>query len=126
MEPAIGATNTIYTYTFVSGIDQVGNAGQIPSSGAIQMNHFRGTANSPSNTSRGMAGFWFRQSIGSSGGWSNHQVYVVIQGTFGTNYQAEILGILHLVLIVILMFLQKMEFLQLDFMEVMLTKIVVG
>ena len=88
MEPAIGATNTIYTYTFVSGIDQVGNAGQIPSSGAIQMNHFRGTANSPSNTSRGMAGFWFRQSIGSSGGWSNHQVYVVIQGTFGTNYQA--------------------------------------
>ena len=42
--------------TFVSGIDQVGNAGQIPSSGAIQMNHFRGT-NSPSNTSRGMAGF---------------------------------------------------------------------
>ena len=87
-EPALGATSTIYTYTFTSGIDQVGNAGQIPSSGAIQMNHFRGTSKNPSSTSRGMAGFWWRKSQGSSGTWGNYAVYVVIQGTFGTNYAA--------------------------------------
>jgi hypothetical protein len=35
-----------------------------------------------------MAGFWWRKSQGSSGTWGNYAVYVVIQGTFGTNYAA--------------------------------------
>ena len=38
------------TWTTTSGIDQVGNAGQIPSSGAIQMNHFRGTNGSATSS----------------------------------------------------------------------------
>ena len=40
------------TWTTTSGIDQVGNAGQIPSSGAIQMNHFRGTNGSATSSNR--------------------------------------------------------------------------
>ena len=86
--PAIGATSTVYTYTFVSGIDQVGNAGQIPSSGAIQMNHFRGTDNNPTNTLRYVAGFYSKQSAGLGGTWSNHIFQIVIAGTWGTNYDA--------------------------------------
>ena len=48
--PAIGATATTYTYAFKEGVDQVGNAGQIPSSGAISFDHFRGTDNNPTTT----------------------------------------------------------------------------
>ena len=87
--PAIGASGTVYTYTFVSGIDQVGNAGQIPSSGTIQMNHFRGTANNPTNTARYVSGFWWRQSTSSNGAWGNHLVSFTIAGTFGTQYASN-------------------------------------
>lgn len=85
--PAIGGTGTVYTYAFKEGIDQVGNAGQIPSSGAIQMNHFRGTSNNPTITNRYVAGFFSKQSMGLSGTWSNHGFNLAIAGTWGTNYQ---------------------------------------
>jgi len=84
--PSIG-TATTYTYALKEGVDQVGNAGQIPSSGAISFNHFRGTANTPTTTNRYVAGFWAQQSTGNSSTWSNHSWRFAIGGTWGTNFQ---------------------------------------
>ena len=83
------------------------------------MNHFRGT-NSPS-TYKSWYGLWilvYQSSGNPSGPWSNHQIWI-IQGTFGTNYQAGN-NWSNVVLFVILMFLQKMELLLLDGMAQML------
>ena len=86
--PAIGATGTIYTYQFKTGVDQVGNAGQIPSSGTISFDHFRGTDNNPTTTNRYVSAFYSKQNAGLSGTWSNHIFYFTIGGTWGTQYLA--------------------------------------
>tara|TARA_B100000925_G_scaffold248647_1_gene199410 strand:+ start:544 stop:1323 length:780 start_codon:yes stop_codon:yes gene_type:complete len=87
--PAIGQ-QTLETWTFVTGRDQVGNAGQIPSSGAIQMNHFRGTSSGPASTSTVASwGIWGRQAYNNLGGnttWGNHTIYVTVTGWHGTTY----------------------------------------
>ena len=73
------------TWTTTSGIDQVGNAGQIPSSGAIQMNHFRGTNGSATSSNLVSYGFQVYQSSGNpSGPWST-TVQIWIAGHYGTN-----------------------------------------
>jgi len=73
------------TWTTTSGIDQVGNAGQIPSSGAIQMNHFRGTNGSATSSNLVSYGFQVYQSSGNpSGPWST-SVQIWISGHYGTN-----------------------------------------
>lgn len=83
--PYIGGQPNV-TYTFKVGVDQVGNSGQIPSSGAISFNHFRGTDNNPTTTLRYVAGFYSKQSMGLAGTWSNHSFTLVIGGTWGSNY----------------------------------------
>jgi hypothetical protein len=85
--PYIGGQSTL-TYAFKEGIDQVGNAGQIPSSGAISFNHFRGTDNNPTTTNRYTAGFWASQSKTNNGAWGNLNFALAIGGTWGTNYNA--------------------------------------
>ena len=85
--PYIGGQSNV-TYSLKEGVDQVGNAGQIPSSGAISFNHFRGTDNNPTTTLRYVAGFYSKQSMGLAGTWSNHSIQIVIGGTWGTNYAA--------------------------------------
>ena len=73
------------TWTTTSGIDQVGNAGQIPSSGAIQMNHFRGTNGSATSSNLLSYGFQVYQSSGNpSGPWST-TLTLWISGHYGTN-----------------------------------------
>ena len=76
------------TWTTTSGIDQVGNAGQIPSSGAIQMNHFRGTNGSASSSNLVCYGFgiYGTSSTSASSGFGNFIAFCFIAGHYGTNY----------------------------------------
>ena len=82
------------TTTKVTGIDQVGNAGQIPSSGAIQMDHFRGT--NASGTSTNLVKYVFTlyhaSTASASSGFGNYDAYVFVSGHHGTNGAAEHLG----------------------------------
>ena len=60
MEPC--GTNTIYTYTYIRHTS--GNHFANNGSGAIQMNHFRGTSKkNPSSTSRSMASLWWSHQV---------------------------------------------------------------
>ena len=75
------------TWTTTSGIDQVGNAGQIPSSGTIQMNHFRGT--NGSGTSTNIVAYLFQiyvySTTAASGPYANGVQFLFIAGHFGTS-----------------------------------------
>ena len=87
--PQIGQQSS-ETWTFVTGRDQVGNAGQIPSSGAIQFNHFRGTSSGPASTSTLTAfALWGQQAYNTLYGgatWGNITINFSVAGTHGTNY----------------------------------------
>jgi hypothetical protein len=74
------------TTTKVTGIDQVGNAGQIPSSGTIQFNHFRGTNGSGTSTNLVKYGFvlYHASNTSSSSGFSNYDAWLWISGHYGT------------------------------------------
>lgn len=87
--PSIGQ-QTSETWTHVTGRDQVGNAGQIPGSGTIQMNHFRGTSSGPASTSTVTSwGLWCQQSYNDLYGnstWGNLTVNFTVTGHYGTTY----------------------------------------
>tara|TARA_B100002019_G_scaffold56036_1_gene48131 strand:- start:332 stop:1075 length:744 start_codon:yes stop_codon:yes gene_type:complete len=78
------------TWTTTSGIDQVGNAGQIPSSGAIQFNHFRGTNGSASSSNLVCYGFKFYQisTTSASSGFAGY-ISCYIAGHYGTSYSGS-------------------------------------
>ena len=68
---------------------RVGNAGQIPSSGAIQFNHFRGTNGSASSSNLVCYGFKFYQTKVQVLHQVLQDIYLVIlQGHYGTSYQS--------------------------------------
>ena len=71
------------TWTTTTGRDVSGNAGAIPSSGAIQMNHFRGTS-SGSSSNLLSYGFGLYQSS-STGTFGNALFFCWIQGHYGTS-----------------------------------------
>jgi len=82
-----GVGSSSATWTTTSGIDQVGNAGQIPSSGTIQMNHFRGT--NGSGTSTNIVAYLFQiyvySTTAASGPYANGVQFLFIAGHFGTS-----------------------------------------
>ena len=79
------------TTTKITGRNQVGNAGQIPASGTIQMNHFRGT--NASGTSTNLVKYAFTLYHASStlsggtasSGFGNYDAYLFVSGHIGTN-----------------------------------------
>jgi len=85
--PAFGAASQ--AYATLTGIDQVGEAGQIPSSGAIQFNHFRGTTGSGTTTTVTTYAIMGVQAYSNppSSSFGNLSMQVYISGTYGTNYQ---------------------------------------
>ena len=85
--PLSGYGSGSATTTKVTGIDQVGNAGQIPSSGAIQFNHFRGTNGSSTSTNLVKYAFtlYHASTTSSSSGFGNYDAYLFISGHIGTN-----------------------------------------
>ena len=83
--PAYGASSQ--SFTTRTGIDKTGNAGAIPTSGAIQFNHFRGTNSSGTNTTVMLWGIRGVQSKTDNNAWGNITMQLYVEGTFGTNYQ---------------------------------------
>ena len=81
-QPALGS-NSAGT-SKVTGTDKTGNAGAVPSSGAIQLNHFRGTAKG-TTTSYTCYG-WINRS--GQGILSYYQMYLYIAGHWGTNNES--------------------------------------
>ena len=81
------------TSSKLSGRDIIGNAGTVPSSGTIQMNHFRATA-APTSTSYTMYSCWRRYSSSSgyggyfqvsvAGHWGSNQSYNMGSTAFGS------------------------------------------
>jgi hypothetical protein len=88
--PLGGFGSASATTTKVTGIDQVGEAGQIPSSGAIQFNHFRGTTGSGTSTNLVMYGFVLYHATSTlsggsaSSGFGNYSPYLWVSGHHGT------------------------------------------
>ncbi len=87
--PLSGFGSSSATTTKVTGIDQVGNAGQIPSSGTIQFNHFRGTNGSSTSTNLVKYGFvlYHASTTSASSGFGNYDAYLFVSGHHGTNGQ---------------------------------------
>lgn len=71
------------TLSYTTGIDKTGNAGAIPSSGAIQTNHFRGTNSSGTSSSIVCLGVANYRDTGAT---FQHIGYVWYQGHIGTPY----------------------------------------
>ena len=76
-------------YSVRTGVDHVGNAGQIPSSGAIQFNHFRGT-NAPTTTNYTVYGGLHTRAHG--GLYPGGPFTVWIGGHWGPTNQGGIFG----------------------------------
>lgn len=76
-----------------TGVDKTGNAGAIPSSGAIQANHFRGTS---SGTNNALTCYGMVASMKSGGGYFPTSLAMYFAGhvgtpyTFGTTYSGSI------------------------------------
>lgn len=68
----------------ISGVDKTGNAGAIPASGTISLNHFRGTNSSGTNTPLTCYGIVYRRDTGNSFFPSTCQMYFA--GHVGTAY----------------------------------------
>ena len=85
--PLSGYGSGSATTTKITGIDQVGNAGQIPSSGTIQFNHFRGTNGSGTSTNLVKYAFtlYHASTTSSSSGFGNYDAYLFVSGHYGTN-----------------------------------------
>jgi hypothetical protein len=66
-----------------TGVDKTGNAGAIPSSGAIQANHFRGTS---SGTNTPLTCYGMVSNYGSGGGFFPHTLAFYFAGHVGTPY----------------------------------------
>ena len=84
--PALGSTSGV-AVTKLTGRDIAGNAGNIPASGAIQMNHFRGTA-APVNTGFTIWSFVatnLRITGPSPGSFGTPTITIRISGHHGTN-----------------------------------------
>ena len=77
------------TVTKYTGVDHVGNAGQIPSSGAIQFNHFRGT-NKAAPTTYTCYGILHARSAG--GTYPGGSLTMWLAGHWGPNNQGGIFG----------------------------------
>lgn len=71
------------TLSYTTGIDKTGNAGAIPSSGAIQTNHFRGTNSSGTSNSIVCLGV---VNYRDTGGTFQNLGYVFFQGHVGTAF----------------------------------------
>lgn len=82
--PALGSTSGV-AVTKLTGRDISGNAGTIPTSGAIQMNHFRGTA-APVNSGFTIWSFYATNArINTTGAaFGTPQIIIRISGTHGT------------------------------------------
>ena len=82
--PALGTTSGV-AVAKLTGRDVAGNAGNIPTSGAIQMNHFRGTA-APVNSGFTIWSFYATNSrINTTGAaFGTPNIVIRISGTHGT------------------------------------------
>ena len=82
--PALGTTTGV-AVTKLTGRDIAGNAGTIPASGTIQMNHFRGTA-APVNSGFTVWSFYGTNTrITPTGSFGTPQIIIRISGHHGTN-----------------------------------------
>lgn len=82
--PALGSTSGV-AVTKLTGRDIAGNAGNIPASGTIQMNHFRGTA-APVNSGFTVWSFYGTNTrITPTGSFGTPQIIIRISGHHGTN-----------------------------------------
>tara|TARA_B100002019_G_scaffold283814_1_gene290704 strand:+ start:14 stop:733 length:720 start_codon:yes stop_codon:yes gene_type:complete len=81
---SLGSYHTSATATKLSGSDKVGNAGTVPSSGTIQMNHFRGT-DAPVATNYVFYG-WINENTVAIG--TSYRMYVYLSGHWGSNNES--------------------------------------
>tara|TARA_B100002019_G_scaffold227251_1_gene200401 strand:- start:670 stop:1428 length:759 start_codon:yes stop_codon:yes gene_type:complete len=84
--PALGTTTGVAVTKF-TGRDIAGNAGNIPVNGAIQMNHFRGTA-APVNSGFTIWAFYatnFRITSPNPGSFGTPNIIIRISGHHGSN-----------------------------------------
>jgi len=80
---ALGSASA--TFSKISGADASGNAGAIPSSGAITFNHFRGTAK---GTSSSIICYGWYNTLTTNSIASSHFLRVWIGGHFGSNNES--------------------------------------
>ena len=80
--PAMGSASA--TFNQVSGADASGNAGAIPSSGAIQFDHFRGTAKGTASSTI-CYGWMYTMVLGIS---NSYTLRLYVAGHHGPNYQS--------------------------------------
>jgi hypothetical protein len=86
-QPALGS-NSAGT-SKISGTDKTGNAGAVPSSGTIQLNHFRGTAKG-TTTSYTCYG-WINRSV--TGLVPGYQMRLYMAGHWGSNNESSWSGV---------------------------------
>tara|TARA_B100000282_G_scaffold294595_1_gene272053 strand:- start:783 stop:1517 length:735 start_codon:yes stop_codon:yes gene_type:complete len=80
---ALSSSTQSLTLSYTTGIDKTGNAGAIPSSGAIQANHFRGTNGTGTSNSIVCLGV---VNYRDTGGTFQNVGYVFFQGHIGTAF----------------------------------------